>query len=80
MQEIYQGLQPIFAEIFEDGAIEISASTGAKDIPLWDSLHHVLLIAAIEGKYDIEFDLEELTSMQNVGDIVKAIESKRNAL
>ena len=77
MQDMLTALQPIFAKVFEREDLIISKETSAKDIPRWDSLHHVMLISEIEATYDIRFDLDELMSMQNVGDIIQLIESKR---
>jgi len=48
------------------------ASTTASDIPSWNSLSHVMLIAAIESLFGIKFDLPQMIDMKSIGDIARA--------
>lgn len=47
----------------------ISEQTCADDIDEWDSLQHINLIAMLEREFNIEFDIDEIISMENVGDL-----------
>ena len=78
--EIYNRLQIVFANIFNNLSIEISPSTNAGDIDQWDSMTHLLLIAEVEKDFSIEFKLKELMNMNNVGDMVSIIQSKLTSL
>ena len=51
---------------------EILESTTASDISSWNSLSHVMLIAAIERFFEIKFDLLQMIDMQSIGDIARA--------
>lgn len=76
---ILEKFTEIFRETFGDDSIEISESTTADDISGWDSFSHVNLILAIELAFDIEFSQREVMSFMNVGDMMAAVENKRNA-
>jgi acyl carrier protein len=69
-------LQLLFRKIFKEEGLIITASTSAKDIPSWDSLMHISLIAAVESEFNISFTFNEVMQFNNVGDMVKLIEKK----
>jgi len=66
----------IIQQTFSNSVIKITENTTANDVDEWDSLGHIMLIQAIEEKYKIEFDLDELLEFNKVGDIIKAVQSK----
>ena len=47
-KEIYERLNNVFRDIFDDETIEVNANTTSSDIEDWDSLEHINLIVAIE--------------------------------
>ena len=69
-------LNEIFKKVFENSAIEITPLTSAKEIHNWDSMNHILLISEIEKHFKVEFELDDLIEMNNVGDILAALQSK----
>jgi acyl carrier protein len=73
---IYQRLNQIFRDIFDDESIVLSPSTTAADIPDWDSVNHVNISVATEVAFGIRFNSSELEELHNVGDLVKTIERK----
>ncbi len=76
MNTLLEQVNIIFKEVLENATLEINIETSAQDIDNWDSLNHVMLIAAIENKFDISFELDEMINFKNVGDILNAIQSK----
>ncbi len=76
MSDILDKLQPIFRDIFEDDELLITAETNANMVEGWDSLAHITLIFSIEEEFEINFALGELEAMQNVGDMVKLMQTK----
>lgn len=74
--EVLSEMNKVFKEVFDDDEIQINDNVTANDIDGWDSLSHVNLILAIEKRFGIKFDLKELLTFQNVGDLRKSIESK----
>ncbi len=47
-----------------------------KDIPEWDSMNYLLLIAEIEKEYDVSFDMNEVLSTKCLGDVEAALRAK----
>lgn len=77
-EEIYEQLNILFRDIFDDDELEIGETTTAADIEDWDSLVHINLIVAIEKCFQIKFSMSDVTSMKNVGVMVGIIQEKRN--
>jgi len=69
-------LNDIFCQVFDDDDIKINPSMTANDVDGWDSLSHVNLIVAVEGKFGIRFVQKELLTFKNVGDLLNCIEKK----
>ena len=61
---------------FNLSAGKISKDTVALDITGWDSLKHTDLLLAIEEKFNLQFELHEMISMDNVGDICTIVNTK----
>jgi acyl carrier protein len=72
----YKQLTEIFRDLFDDESIILTPDTTAADIPDWDSLHHINLIVAVEGRFGIKFKTAELEVLHNVGDLAGLIEQK----
>ena len=58
------------AEVFEEASARISAQTLRKEIPGWDSLGTLSLIAGLDEKFDIQLSEKENGSLERVNDIV----------
>jgi len=66
-EEIFEGLNEVFQDVFDDEDIMVTESTTADDIEDWDSLEHINLIVAVERHFGMKFSMGEVTSMKNVG-------------
>lgn len=75
-KEIYERLNNVFRDVFDDESIVVKAETTSADIEDWDSLEHINLIVAVEQEFGIKFNMGEVTTMKNVGDMVEIIISK----
>jgi len=69
-------LNAIFCEVFDDEDLSITPQMTANDVDGWDSLSHVNLIVAIEGRFNIRFSQKELLSFKCVGEMLNCIEKK----
>ena len=58
--EIFERLNDVFADVFDDDTITVSEDTTAADIDGWDSLMHITLISAVEDEFDIKFDMKSV--------------------
>lgn len=74
--KIYARLTVIFRNLFDDDSIVLTPQTTAKDIEGWDSLEHITLIATVERTFKMKFKMGEISSMKNVGQMVKIIEAR----
>lgn len=72
-ETVYEKLNGVFRDVFDDEEIEVNDSTTADDIEDWDSLEHINLIAAIEQEFGIKFSMGQVVTMKNVGEMVDII-------
>ncbi|NVM03292.1 MAG: acyl carrier protein [Candidatus Helarchaeota archaeon] len=61
------------SEVFEIDQSEISDELTPDDIEVWDSISHMDLMAKFEEEWEVTFDVEELTEMETIGLIKKAL-------
>jgi len=66
-------LEIIFAEVFAVPQRTVQDSLRLREIPSWDSMSHILLIARLEERFSIEFTGDEIADFRTVGDIRNAI-------
>ena len=76
--EILNTITSIMREVLELPTLEVTTETSAGDVDEWDSMTHIQIIAAIEGKFKVRFALGELQALKNVGDMIGLIEKKLN--
>ena len=76
MDDIINGFQEVFSEVFGIDGTTINRETSAKDVEGWDSVAHVLLIVALEKKFLIRFKSREITGFNSVGDMLDVAERK----
>ena len=72
-EEIYDKLNEVFQDVFDDEDITVNDSTVAADVDGWDSLEHINLIVAVERCFGIKFTMGETTGLKNVGEMVDKI-------
>ncbi len=77
-EEIYERLNNVFRDVFDDESIVVTEATNSSDIEDWDSLEHINLIVAVEQEFGMKFNMNEVTTMKNVGDMVNIIISRIN--
>jgi acyl carrier protein len=73
--EILSELTGIFRDCFDDPAIAIEATTTARDIPAWDSAKMVMLILAVEERFNVRMRSRDIDALRCVGDWVRLIET-----
>lgn len=55
----------------------VTADSAVGDFPAWDSMGHLAILNAVEEAFDISFEPEEMMEIEDVNDIVKAVEAKQ---
>ncbi|MDE5773651.1 MAG: acyl carrier protein [Muribaculaceae bacterium] len=58
------------ASILEVEPSEIELDTAVGDLPEWDSMHHIQIIAALEKAYGIKYAAEDLAEIEDVADLI----------
>ena len=76
MDEIFERLNTVFRDFFDDEDIELDEETTADDIDDWDSLNHITLMAAVEDEFGIRFTMGEVSGMKNVGEMAQIIKDR----
>lgn len=66
----------IIAKVLEVTVADLDDDTAIGDFPTWDSLHHLSIISEIEQKFEIQFTPDVLMDLEDVGDIVQAVEER----
>lgn len=77
-EEIFTRLNEVFQDVFDDEEITVNDATTADDIEDWDSLEHINLIVAVQNAFGVKFNIGQVNSMQNVGEMVDIILQKLN--
>ena len=75
-EEIFNGVQDIFRDIFDEDDMVIENATSSDEIEDWDSLNHINLVSAIEKEFKIKFALGELMVLKDVGAMVDLMMDK----
>ncbi len=75
-EEVFEKLNEVFRDVFDDDAIVVTDKTTADDIEEWDSLEHINLIAAVEQEFGMKFNMGQVLSMKNVGEMADIILGK----
>lgn len=74
-EKISSRVEKIFSQVF-GREIALGPELGPANFAPWDSLTHVQLILAVERGFGIRFSMLEVTSIRNVGQLIKLIENK----
>ena len=73
---ILEEVKSIIAENLKVDVSALSEDTAIGDLPEWDSIHHLQIVAAIEQKYGFQFEPDVLMDLEDVSDIVNAVEKR----
>ena len=73
LNEIIEQINEIIIELFDNESIVLKEETKASDIEEWDSLNHIRVITAIEKHFKVRFEMNELLTFNNIGDLCRYI-------
>ncbi len=74
--EVYAILTELFHELFADDSIVLTPDTTADDVSGWDSFNHLNIIVAVETRFGIKLQTNEIEGLTNVGDMARLILTK----
>ena len=73
---ISQRLQNVILGVLHLEGFDFKDSTTAAEVPGWDSLKHVAILAVVEQEYAIRFRSLEVIRLGNVGELQALIDRK----
>lgn len=74
--ETLEKIIEIVASTCEVDKSEVTGDSTVGDFPAWDSIGHLTILSTIEEEFNISFEPEEMMELEDVNDIVKAVEAK----
>lgn len=72
-EEVYERLNQVFQEVFDDESLEVQDETTADDVDGWDSFEHINLMVAVEDEFSFKMPMGKVVAMKNVGEMVDII-------
>lgn len=72
-EEVYERLDRVFQEVFDDDSIHVNDETTSDDIEDWDSFEHINLVVAVEEEFSFKIPMGKVVTMKNVGEMVDII-------
>jgi acyl carrier protein len=76
-ENLWNDLTAIFRDALDNESLTLTEASTAKDVEGWDSITHVLIVVAVEKKFQVKFTAGEIQQLQNVGELAALIRSKR---
>ena len=77
-EAVFETLNEVFRDVFDDESISVTENTTSNDIEDCDSLEHINLLAAVEQEFGVKFNMGQVVSMKNVGEMADIIISQLN--
>ena len=73
-EQVLEDLRMILQkEIFENDELDISELTTSEDIEGWDSFEQINILAAIEEKYNIRFNIQRAKKIKTIKGLIDYI-------
>lgn len=72
-EEVYERINKVFREVFDDDTIVVTNTTTSEDIDDWDSFEHINLIVAVEKEFSFKVPMGKVVTMKDVGEMVNLI-------
>jgi acyl carrier protein len=80
MDEIKEQVVNLLTEALQIGREEVTEDLTFGDVPQWDSLGHMMVMAALEEKYGAEISTETIAELVNYNAIYSYIEQQSDGL
>ena len=68
-----ESIKKLIANVLEVSIDKIEDELAVGDIPEWDSLAHMRIIAALESELGVVLDIEQTLEIEDVEDIIEAV-------
>jgi acyl carrier protein len=75
----FEQVRNVASDIFGIPADRITAESSPETIENWDSMQHLNLVLAIEEKFGVQLEPEEIEQMKNIGAVAALVEKLQSA-
>jgi len=75
----FEQVQNIASDIFGIPADKITAQSSPETIENWDSMQHLNLVLAIEEKFGVRLEPEDIEEMKTIGAVAALVEKLQSA-
>ena len=72
----FEQVRGIASDVFGVPADTITAESSPQSIESWDSMQHLNLVLAIEERFGVRFEPEEMEEMKNIGAAAGMVDKK----
>jgi acyl carrier protein len=76
---MFEQVRNVASDIFGIPADKITAESSPETIENWDSMQHLNLVLAVEEKFGVQLDPEDIEQMKNIGAVAKLVEKLQSA-
>jgi acyl carrier protein len=73
---VHERMQTVFRNVFNEPDLRLSDELTAAEVPGWDSLAHIGLMFSLEAEFGVTFTDNELSLLDNVGQLRRVVELK----
>jgi acyl carrier protein len=75
----FERVRSVASDIFGIPADKITAECSPETIENWDSMQHLNLVLAIEEKFGVQLEPEDIEQMKNIGAVAALVEKLQSA-
>ena len=75
----FERVRNIASDIFGIPADKLTAESSPETIENWDSMQHLNLVLAVEEKFGVQLDPEDIEQMKNIGAVARLVEKLQSA-
>jgi len=72
-------VRSVASDIFGIQAGKITAESSPETIENWDSMQHLNLVLAIEEKFGVQLEPEDIEQMKNIGAVATLVDKLQSA-
>lgn len=72
----FEQVRAIASDVFGVPSGNLSESSSPETVENWDSMQHLNLVLAVEEKFGIQLDPEEIEQMKNIGAVAALVDRK----
>lgn len=75
----FEQVRSVASDIFGIPADKITAESSPETVDKWDSMQHLNLVLAIEEKFGVQLEPEDIEQMNSIGAVAALVEKLQSA-